>query len=191
LLDLKAGYAQIRLDPKDIPKTAFVTPFGQFEYTVIPFGLANAPSAFSKIMQQVLKPVLGRCAVVYLDDVLCFSATAEQHEVDLARVLQLLRDHNLYANAKKCTLFTHELKYLGHVINQHGISVDLGKTKKLQDWPVPTTVKELQSFLGLCNYFRRFIPHYSEIARPLTCLTNKNAWHQPLTASELYRHSRV
>ena len=113
LLDLKAGYAQIRLHPNDVPKCAFVCPFGQFEYTIIPFGMANAPSAFTKIMQQVLRPVLGKCAVVYLDDILIFSPNAEQHEKDLSTVLQLLRDHNLYANAKKCTLFTHEIKYLG------------------------------------------------------------------------------
>jgi RNase H-like domain found in reverse transcriptase/Reverse transcriptase (RNA-dependent DNA polymerase)/Integrase zinc binding domain/Chromo (CHRromatin Organisation MOdifier) domain/Aspartyl protease len=184
LLDLKAGYAQIRLHPKDIPRSAFTTPFGHFEYTVVPFGMANAPSAFSKIMQHVLRSVLGRCAEVYLDDVMVFSSTPEQHQKDLATVLQLLRDHNLYANAKKCTLFTHEVKYLGHIINKDGISVDPGKTAKLRDWPVPTSVKELQAFLGLCNYFRRFIRSYSEVARPLTALTSKNAWH-PLTSVEL------
>ena len=185
LLDLKAGYAQIRLHPNDIPKSAFTTPFGHYEYTIIPFGMANAPSAFTKIMQYVLKPVLGQCAVVYLDDILIYSPTPQQHEQDLAKVLQLLRDNNLFANAKKCTLFTHEVKYLGHIINEHGISVDLGKTAKLQDWPVPTNVKELQGFLGLCNYFRRFIPKYSEIARPLTNLTSKASWHYPLTDAEL------
>jgi hypothetical protein len=184
LIDLKAGYAQVKLHPKDIPKTAFTTPFGHFEYTVVPFGLANAPSAFSKIMQHVLRSVLGKCAEVYLDDCLVYSSTPEQHQKDLATVLQLLRDHNLFANAAKCTLFTHEVKYLGHIINQDGISVDPGKTAKLRDWPVPTSVKELQAFLGLCNYFRRFIKSYSEVARPLTALTSKNAWH-PLTHVEL------
>jgi RNase H-like domain found in reverse transcriptase/Reverse transcriptase (RNA-dependent DNA polymerase)/Integrase zinc binding domain/Chromo (CHRromatin Organisation MOdifier) domain/Integrase core domain/Aspartyl protease/Eukaryotic translation initiation factor 3 subunit G len=184
LIDLKAGYAQVRLHPKDIPKTAFTTPFGHFEYTVVPFGLANAPSAFSKIMQHVLRSVLGRCAQVYLDDCLVYSSTPEQHQKDLATVLQLLRDHNLFANADKCTLFTHEVKYLGHIISKDGIRVDPGKTAKLRDWPVPTSVKELQAFLGLCNYFRRFIQSYSEVARPLTALTSKNAWH-PLTDVEL------
>ena len=185
LLDLKAGYAQIRLHPNDIPKSAFVTPFGHFEYTIIPFGMSNAVSAFSKIMQHTLRSVLGICAVVYLDDILVFSKTAEQHERDLGRVLSILRENNLYANATKCTLFTHEIKYLGHIINRDGISVDTGKIAAVQDWPVPTSVKELQGFLGLCNYFRRFIPKYSEIAVPLTDMTKLGNWHQPLTEKEL------
>jgi predicted aspartyl protease len=184
LIDLKAGYAQVRLHPDDIPKTAFNTPFGHFEYTVTPFGLANAPSMFSKLMQDILRPVLGTFATIYMDDCLCFSRTAEEHEEHLAQVLQLLRDHDLYANAKKCTLFTHRIKYLGHIIDQNGISVDPAKTAKLKDWPAPTTLKELQSFLGLCNYFRRFVPSYSDVARPLTRLTGKNAFHQPLTEPE-------
>jgi hypothetical protein len=185
LIDLKAGYAQVRLHPNDIPKTAFNTPFGHFEYTVVPFGLANAPSAFTKLMQQILAPVLGRFATLYLDDCLVHSRTAEEHEEHLAQVLQLLRDHDLYANAKKCTLFTHRIKYLGHIIDEHGISVDPGKTAKLEGWPVPTTLKELQSFLGLCNYFRKFVPSYSEIARPLTRLTAAGAFHYPLAEPEL------
>ena len=185
LLDLKAGYAQIRMHPNDVPKSAFVTPFGHYEYLIIPFGMANAPSAFSRLMQHVLRPVLDKCAVVYLDDILIYSPSAEQHAKDLATVLQLLRDHDLYANSEKCTLFTAEVKYLGHIINKSGISVDLDKTHKLREWPVPASVKEVQSFLGLCNYFRRFIPKYSEIARPLTDLTAKNKWHTPLTAAEL------
>jgi hypothetical protein len=120
-----------------------------------------------------------------MDDVLCFSPNAEQHQKDLSEILQLLRENNLYANAKKCTLFTHEVKYLGHIINKDGISVDPSKTSKVAEWPIPQTVKELQAFLGLCNYFRRFIQNYSEIARPLTNLTSKNAWHQPFTSTEL------
>jgi hypothetical protein len=121
---------------------------------------------------------------VYLDDVIIHSPTAEQHEKDLATVLALLKKHNLLLNAKKCTLFTPEVKYLGHIINKDGIKVDPGKTNKVQEWPIPKTLKELQSVLGLCNYFRRFIPKYSEIARPLTQLTSKNAWHQLLTVAE-------
>ena len=136
-------------------------------------------------MQQVLRPVLGHCAVVYLDDILIFSPTAEQHVKDLSKVLQLLRQHNLYANADKCTLFTHEIQYLGHIISNKGISVDPAKTASLQNWPVPSNVTELQSFLGLCNYFRRFIPGYSEIAAPLTGMTGKNKWHYPLAHEEL------
>jgi hypothetical protein len=190
LLDLKAGYNQVRMHPDDIPKSAFMTPFGHFEYTVLPFGMSNAVSAFSKIMQSVLRTVLGRCCVVYLDDILIYSANAAQHERDLSEVLQLLRDHNLYANAAKCTFFTHEIKYLGHIINKDGISVDMGKTNKVSEWPVPTCVKDLQGFLGLCNYFRRFIQNYSEIAAPLTAMTATGAWHQPLTLAELQAFNR-
>jgi hypothetical protein len=97
----------------------------------------------------------------------------------LTEVLTLLEKHNLYANAKKCSLFVPKVKYLGHIVSADGISVDPSKTEKLRDWPVPTSVKELQAFLGLCNYFRRYIPHYSDLARPLTDLTAANRWHIP------------
>jgi hypothetical protein len=135
-------------------------------------------------MQGVLAPVLGRCAELYLDDILIWSRTAEEHEMHLTEVLTLLRKHNLYANAKKCSLFVPEVKYLGHIISADGISVDPSKTTKLREWPVPTSVKELQAFLGLCNYFRRFIPHFSELAKPLTDLTAKGRWRIPLTQQE-------
>ena len=184
VIDLKAGYAQIRLPESDIPKTAFNTPFGHFEYTIVPFGLSNAPSVFTKVMQNVLRPVLGRCACVYLDDCLCYSPSAEQHERDLAEILTLLRSHNLYANAKKCQLFLREVKYLGHILSGHGIQVDSAKTAVVSDWPEPTNLKDLQRFLGLANYFRRFVPKYSEVARPLTRLTGKDAFHTPFTVEE-------
>jgi len=184
VIDLKAGYAQIRLPESDIPKTAFNTPFGHFEYTIIPFGLANAPSVFTKVMQNTLRTVLGRCAVVYLDDILIYSPTADQHEKDLAEVLSLLRANQLYANGKKSTLFLPQVKYLGHIVSGEGIKVDPHKTATVSDWPEPTNLKDLQRFLGLCNYFRRFVPKYSEVARPLTRLTGKDAFHTPFTEQE-------
>ena len=139
--------------------------------------MANAPSAFTKIMQNVLRLVLDKYAVVYLDDILIYSPNAAARQRSRSCPATIKRPHCLYANNDKCTLFTHEVKYLGHIINKDGISVDMGKTDKLRDWPVPASVKEVQSFLGLCNYFRRFIPKYSEIARPLTELTKKDKWH--------------
>jgi hypothetical protein len=184
VIDLKAGYANVRLQESDIPKTAFTTPFGHFEYTIIPFGLANAPSVFQKVMQQVLQPVLGRCAAVYLDDVICWSPSAEQHEKDLCEILSLLRTHQLYANSKKCKLFLPEVKYLGHLVSGAGIKVDPEKTSVVANWQEPDNLKDLQRFLGLCNYFRRFVPKYSEVARPLTRLTGKDAFHTPFTEQE-------
>ena len=135
-------------------------------------------------MQNALQPVLGHCATVYLDDILCFSPTAEQHEKDLAEILLLLRKHKLYANGKKFNLFLPEVKYLGHIVSGACIKVDPAKTSTVTNWEEPTNLKDLQMFLGLCNYFRRFVPKYSEVARPLTRLTGSNAFHTPFTEEE-------
>ncbi len=182
-LDLKSGYHQLVLPESDIPKTAFNTPFGHFEWTVLIEGLSNAPATFQSTMNHVLTPVLGKCALVYLDDVIIYSKTPEQHEHDVRQVLDILRREKLFANRKKCELFAEKLHYLGHIVSKDGIQVDSNKTKVVQEWPEPQNVKELQSFLGLTNYFRKFVYQYSHIARPLTLLTGKGKW-KPFGAAE-------
>lgn len=173
-LDLKAGYHQIRLAPEDVPRTAFNTPFGHYEYRVLPFGLTNAPATFQTVMNDILRPYLNKFVLVYLDDIMVFSKTAEEHEQHLRLVLQALRNNQLYANAKKCKLNVREVEFLGHVVSRDGLKVDPKKTQAVNDWPRPTDLTQLRGFLGLSNYFRRFIKDYSKVVRPLTMLTRKD-----------------
>jgi hypothetical protein len=174
-IDLRSGYYQLRITPEDIPKTAFRTVLGHYQFKVLCFGLTNAPAAFQSAMNTVLGEYLHDFVVVYLDDILIFSKSAEEHLKHLKLVLNKLRQHGLYANAKKCEFFKRELEFLGHIIGRDGIKVDPKKTEAVKRWPKPTTVKELRGFLGLANYFRRFIQGYSSIVAPLTDLTKKDA----------------
>ncbi len=174
-IDLRSGYYQLRISPEDVPKTAFRTPIGHYQFKVLCFGLTNAPAAFQSAMNNVLGPYLHDFVVVYLDDALIFSKSAQEHLKHIELVLSKLREHRLYANAKKCEFFKPELRFLGHIIGKDGIKMDPDKTITVQRWPKPTTVKELRGFLGLANYFRRFIQGYSTIVAPLTSLTKKEA----------------
>ncbi len=169
-LDLQSGYYQIPIPEEDVPKTAFVTHVGQFQFRTLCFGLTNAPSTFQRLMNSIFAP-LSKFVLVYLDDVLIFSQSPEEHVAHLKQVLGLLRQHKLYAKLSKCEFNKPELRFLGHVIGREGISVDPSKIDVIRQWPVPKDVSELRAFLGLCNYFRRFVHGYSKIAGPLTALT--------------------
>jgi hypothetical protein len=173
-LDLKSGYHQIKLQESDIPKTAFNTPFGHYEYVVLPFGLTNAPAVFQNHMNNVLRSYVGKFCLVYLDDIIIFSKTQNEHIDHLKKVLQLLRENRLYANPDKCAFFAEEVAYLGHIVSKDGLKADPKKTQVVKDWPVPKDKHEVRSFLGLTNYFRRFVKDYSKTACWLTHLTKDN-----------------
>jgi hypothetical protein len=176
-LDLQAGYHQIRISPQDVPKTAFLTHKGLYQYRVLSFGLCNAPSTFQSVMNHTLAPLLGKCVVVYIDDILVFSRTMEEHKEHLAQVLKLLREEHFYCKRSKCSFGKAEVAFLGHVIGHGGVQVDPKKVEVLQRWPVPRTVEQLRSFLGLATYFRKFIKDFAGIANPLHQLTKKGlAW---------------
>ncbi|GKA83965.1 putative reverse transcriptase domain-containing protein [Tanacetum coccineum] len=173
-IDLRSGYHQLRVHEDDIPKTAFRTRYRHFEFTVMPFGLTNAPAVFMDLMNRVCKPYLDKFVIVFIDDILIYSKTKEDHEVHLGLVLELLRKEKLYAKFSKCEFWLQEVHFLGHVVNQNGIHVDPSKIEAVKNWKTPTTPSEIRSFLGLAGYYRRFIANFSKIAKPLTSLTQKN-----------------
>jgi hypothetical protein len=174
-IDLRSGYHQIRMAENSIEKTAFRTRYGSFEYLVMPFGLCNAPATFQSVMNTVLQPVLDQCAIVYIDDILVYSRSLEEHVRDLRKVLEILRKEKLYTKLSKCNFALREVPFLGHVISDQGIKVDPAKVTAVQKWAAPINVKELQRFLGFANYYRRFIQDYAKICAPLTSLLRKDA----------------
>jgi hypothetical protein len=172
-IDLRSGYHQIRIRASDIPKTAFSTRYGLYEYLVMSFGLTNAPAYFMYLMNSVLMPELDKFVVVFIDDILVYSKNEDDHVKHLHIVLQRLCDHRLYAKLSKCDFWLKEIKFLGHTISQDGVSVDPEKVQEVMDWKPPTTVRQILSFLGLVGYYRRFIPDFSRIAKPMTELLKK------------------
>jgi hypothetical protein len=172
-IDLQSGYHQLKIKKGDISKTAFRTRYGHYEYVVMPFGLTNAPAAFMDLMNRVFKPFLDQFVVVFIDDILIYSKTEEEHAEHLEIVLQTLRKHKLYAKLKKCDFWLKEVAFLGHVISGEGISADPTKIQAVVDWKRPTTVTEIRSFLGLAGYYGRFIEGFAQLVAPLTQLTRK------------------
>ena len=170
-LDLTSGYYQIAIDPKDRHKTAFRTRYGHYEFNVMPFGLTNAPATFQTLMNDIFRDLLDICVVVYLDDILVYSRNAEEHEQHLRQVLQRLKEHQLYARPSKCTLFASSIEYLGHIIDGNGMRPNPRLVQAITEFPRPKTLKELQSFLGLANYYRKYIANFSQVALPLTDAT--------------------
>jgi hypothetical protein len=180
-IDLRSGYHQIKIRASDIPKTAFSTRYGLYEFLVMSFGLTNALAYFMYLMNSVFMPELDKFVVVFIDDILVYSKNEDEHAEHQHIVLQRLRDHRLYAKLSKCEFWLKEIKFLGHTISQDGISVDLEKVQEVMDWKPPTTVKQIRSFLGLAGYYRRFIPDFSRIAKPMTELLKKGVkydWSQ-------------
>jgi hypothetical protein len=174
-IDLRSGYHQIKIRASDIPKTAFSTRYGLYEYLVMSFGLTNVPSYFMYLMNSVFMPELDKFVVVFIDDILVYSKNKEEHAGHLHVVLQRLQEHRLYAKLSKCDFWLMEIKFLGHTISQAGIAVDPDKVQEVMNWKPPTTVCQIQSCLGLADYYRRFIPDFSRIAKPMTELFKKGS----------------
>ena len=185
-IDLRSGYFQIPVAPESVPFTAFVTPTGLYEFLRMPFGVTNAPGFFQRAMHSVLGPLLGRCALVYLDDIVIYSRSPEEHVNDVRAVLQALRDHGLTVKESKCTFSEPSIDLLGYVVSGAGISPDPGKTSALRDMPAPTNVREVQRFLGMAGYYRQLIPMFSHHAAPLIHLTRKHSrflWNEECQAA--------
>jgi hypothetical protein len=172
-IDLRWGYHQIKIRPCDVPKIAFSTKYGLYEYLIMSFRLTNAPAYFMYLMNSVFMPELDKFVMVFIDDILVYSKNGTEHEQHLRVVLQRLRDHQLYAKFSKCELWLDSVKFLGHTISSEGISVDPSKVQEMMDWKPPTTVHQIRSFLGLAGYYRRFISDFSRIAKPMTELLKK------------------
>jgi hypothetical protein len=169
-IDLRSRYHQLKIRARDIPKTAFTTRYWLYEYTVMSFGLTNAPAYFMYLMNKVFMEYLDKFVVVFIDDILVFSKTEEEHAEHLRLVLQKLKEHQLYAKRSKCEFWLTEVSFLGHIVSNGGISVDPSKVKDVLNWKPPINVSEIRSFLGLAGYYRRFIEGFSKLAKPMTAL---------------------
>uniref|UniRef100_A0A8C2GHW3 Gypsy retrotransposon integrase-like protein 1 n=1 Tax=Cyprinus carpio TaxID=7962 RepID=A0A8C2GHW3_CYPCA len=169
-LDLRSAYNLIRIREGDEWKTAFITPTGHYEYLVMPYGLVNAPSVFQDFIHEVLREFLHKFVLVYIDDILIYSRSLTEHRHHVAEVLKRLREYQLYLKAEKCSFHQPSVQFLGYNIDSSGIRMDEGKVDAIRNWPTPTTIKELQRFLGFSNFYRRFIQNYSCITSPLTSL---------------------
>ena len=183
-IDLRSGYHQVRVREKDIPKTAFRTRYGHFEFLVMSFGLTNAPAVFMDLMNSLFRPFLDLFVIVFIDDILVYSRSEDEHADHLRAVLQTLRDRKLYAKFSKCEFWLKSVAFLGHIVSDEGIKVDTQKIEAVKSWPRPTTPTEVRSFLGLAGYYRRFVEGFSSLSAPLTKLTQKETKFQWTEACE-------
>ncbi|KAJ9537987.1 hypothetical protein OSB04_030720 [Centaurea solstitialis] len=173
-IDLRSGYHQLKVREEDMHKTAFRTRYGHFEFIVMRFGLTNAPATFMDLMNRVCRPMLDRSVIVFIDDILIYSKSKEEHVGHLREVLEVLRKEKLYAKFSKCDFWLQEVQFLGHLVNREGIKVDPAKVEAVMKWETPKTPTEVRSFLGLAGYYRWFIQDFSKIVVPLTKLTRKS-----------------
>ncbi|WJZ92455.1 hypothetical protein VitviT2T_011446 [Vitis vinifera] len=172
-IDLRTGYHQLRVREEDVSKTAFRTRYGHYEFLVMPFGLTNAPAAFMDLRNRVFRAYLDQFVIVFVDDILIYSRSLEEHKQYLVTTLRTLRRHQLYGKLEKSEFWLIEVNFLGHVVSEAGIAVDHSKVEVVQEWQRPTNVFEVRSFLGLAGYYRRFVEDFSRIAAPMTWLTRK------------------
>lgn len=177
-LDLHSGYHQIPIAKEDQEKTGFTTVGGHFEYKRMAFGLSGAPATFQRLMDNLLAKIKGTECLVYLDDVVVYSETIEEHAERLSHVLSVFKNANLKVNLKKCQFAQRSVNYLGHVVTATGVKPDPEKIQAVKNFPVPKNAKEIRSFLGLAGYYRRFVPEFAHVARPLTELTKKEVRFQ-------------
>jgi hypothetical protein len=173
-IDLRSGYDQMKIHPEDIHKTAFVTRYGQYEYTVVSFGLTNAPAYFMNMMNKVFMDELDKCVVVFIDNILVFSKTMEEHEEHLRIVFGKLRQHQVYAKFSKCEFWMEEVAFLGHVLSAKGVAADPSKIEAVSKCQSPKSVTEIRSFLGLVGYYCQFIENFSKIVKTVIELLKSN-----------------
>jgi hypothetical protein len=169
-IDLRSSYHQLRIQPSDIPKTTFITMYGLYEFTVMSFGLTNVLAFFMNLMNSVFMDYLGKFVVVFIDDIMIYSQSEEEHVNHLKMVLQRLREHQLYAKLSKCEFWINEVLFLGHIIHKDGLAVDPKKVADILNWKAPTDARGIKSFIGMAGYYRRFIEGFSKIAKPMTAL---------------------
>jgi hypothetical protein len=173
-IDLASGLWQVRVRDKDIHKTAFQTPDGLMEWVAMPFGLCNAPATFQRMMNDILRDFLHKFVTVYLDDVCIYSRTLEEHLEHMRLVLQRFQEEGLKLRLKKCFFGFQEMEHLGYTVSAGKISVSTKKVEAVADLPVPTTQKEVRSLVHFCNFYDRFIHHFSDLTAPLTDLLRKS-----------------
>lgn len=174
VLDLASGFHQIPMEPKDAPKTAFSTPYGHYQFTRMPFGLKNAPATFQRLMDNVLSGLQGNELFVYMDDIVIYARSLHEHAIKFNRLMRRLEEANLTLQPDKCEFLRKEVAYLGHIIGSDGVKPDPNKIKAITHFPQPRNAKNIKQFLGLVGYYRRFIPLFSKIAKPLTDLLKKD-----------------
>ena len=172
-IDPRSGYHQLKIRSEDVPKTAFRTRYGHYEFFVMPFELTNALAIFIDLMNRIFQPYLDQFVIVFIDGILIYSGSKEDHEDNLRVVLQILRENQLYAKFSKCQFWLDSVAFLGHVISVEGISVDPQNIEAIMNWKPPTNVTEIRSFLGLAGYYQKFVEGFSKLAAPLTKLTRK------------------
>ena len=172
-IDPRSGYHQLKIRSEDVPKTAFKTRYGHYEFLVMPFGLTNGLAAFMDLMNRIFQPYLDQFVILFIDDILIYSSNKEDHEEHLRVVLQILREHQLYAKFSKCQFWLDSVAFLGDAISVEGVSVDPQKIEAIVNWKPPTNVTRIWSFLGFVGYYRKFVEGFSKLAAPLTKLTRK------------------
>jgi hypothetical protein len=183
-IDLRSGYHQLRVRECDIPKTAFVSRYGLYEFMVLSFGLTNAPTYIMYMMNKVFMEYLDKFIMVFIDDILVYSRSEEEHEGHIHLVLQKLQDHKLYAKLSKCEFWLKQVAFLGHVISKGGIFVDPSKVQDVLSWKAPTSAGDIRSFLGLAGYYRRFIEGFLKISKPMIELLEKDKQFEWTSAYE-------
>jgi len=173
--DLRSGFHQVPVNPRDVNKTAFICHRGTYRFPRMPFGMCNAPATFQRLMDTVLRNLNFEICLAYLDDVILFSRDLPSHMERLNKLFQRLREANLKLKISKCHILQKKVTFLGYSISQHGVGTDPDKISAVRDWPVPTNLKQSRTFVGFCQYYRRFVPQFSEIAAPLHALNKKGA----------------
>lgn len=183
VIDLKSGFHQIPLREEDRQKTAFSINNGKYEFTRLPFGLRNAPAIFQRTLDDILRELIGKICFVYIDDIIIFGKDEKSHAENIKKVFQTLESANMKIQLDKCSFFKQEVEFLGFIVSRDGIKTNPKKVEAILNFPIPKTLKELRSFLGLSGYYRRFVRGYADVAKPLTSLLRGEEGRIPKTAS--------